>query len=120
MTMSIDDLKKHIKGLLIQHDDNEISVIGDVDFTYCSLTKIPFKFRAVTGNFDCSHNKLTDLVNAPDLVGGDFFCTDNNILKLVCPKEVHGSIDCSFNYELDVAHIDKPEILGGKIRYFIF
>ena len=56
------------------------------------------KFGTVTGNFDCSYNKLENLDGAPMYVGGDFNCTFNNLKSLEgAPRRVMGDFNCSYN-----------------------
>ena len=56
------------------------------------------KFGKVSGNFDCSHNKLTSLVGAPQKVGGSFHCYNNKLTSLEgAPQEVGGGFYCDNN-----------------------
>lgn len=56
------------------------------------------RFGVVTGDFDCSNNKLTSLEGAPQVVGGSFYCFDNKIKSLEgAPKEVGKYFNCSDN-----------------------
>jgi hypothetical protein len=101
------------------NDDLSVDVIGDVDLSNKSLTKIPFKFNIVSvnfyfannqlktlegspkevgGNFLCGYNKLTTLEGSPKKVGGKFACSSNNLTTLVgAPKSVGGIFDCHNN-----------------------
>tara|TARA_B100001059_G_C17313118_1_gene322953 strand:+ start:232 stop:504 length:273 start_codon:yes stop_codon:yes gene_type:complete len=38
------------------------------------VEKLPFKFGKVTGDFSCSHNRLTSLKGSPNYIGSDFDC----------------------------------------------
>ena len=56
------------------------------------------KFGVVTGDFDCSHNKLTSLVGAPQKVGEDFDCSHNKLTSLVgAPQKVGAGFRCHNN-----------------------
>lgn len=56
------------------------------------------KFGRVTGDFDCSFNKLTTLEGAPLSVGSSFSCSGNNLSSLGgCPQEVGENFRCSYN-----------------------
>jgi hypothetical protein len=101
------------------HSDGSISVQGDVNLYDKKLTELPFKFRKVTGNFDCSrnqltslndcpasvdrnfycsHNQLTSLNGGPSSVGGNFYCIHNKLTSLNgCPSSVGGSFNCYYN-----------------------
>jgi len=54
-------LKKCINGKYTINDDGSIDVDGEVDLSRKKLTKIPFKFRNVSGGFYCNNNQLTSL-----------------------------------------------------------
>jgi hypothetical protein len=74
------------------NDDGSIDVNGNVDLSYISLTKLPLKFRNVSGYFWCDHNELTSLEGGPSSVGGDFYCHNNRLTSLEgCPSSVGGS-----------------------------
>ena len=52
----------------------------------------------ISGDFDCSFNKLTSLVGCPIKVGGTFFCNDNKLVSLKgCPIKVGGNFNCYKN-----------------------
>jgi hypothetical protein len=72
--------------------DKTISIIGSLDLSYLDLKDfMGLKFNDVTGNFDCSHNKLISLEGSPKKVGGMFFCNNNDLKSLKgCPSEVSG------------------------------
>jgi hypothetical protein len=78
--------------------DGSYDVDGDVDLSYQHLTKLPYKFRHVTGGFYCYDNKLTSLTGAPKTVGGDFYCSYNQLTSLTgAPKTVGGNFYCYDN-----------------------
>ena len=78
--------------------DGSVSVEGDVNLTYLDLVRIPFKFRVVTGYFNCYNNNLTSLEGAPKEVRGNFSCSNNKLTSLEgAPKEVRGNFSCSNN-----------------------
>ena len=73
---------------------------GDLDLSDLNLTKLPEILKDITvgGNFYCSHNKLTSLINAPKIVTGNFTCYNNFLTSLEgAPKVVDGSFDCGYN-----------------------
>jgi hypothetical protein len=45
--------------------DWTVDVNGDVNMYNMKLTKLPFEFWKVNGNFDCYYNQLTTLDGAP-------------------------------------------------------
>lgn len=80
------------------YDDLSVDVFEDVDMSQRGLTKIPFKFNIVDGNFDCGMNKLETLINSPDIVVGMFDCSLNKIYTLIGgPTSVSTGYYCSDN-----------------------
>ena len=80
------------------NEDGSIDVNGDVYLENRRLTKLPLKFRNVTGYFDCSYNKLTSLEGSPISVGGGFYCYENKLTSLEgSPKSVGGYFYCHSN-----------------------
>ena len=80
------------------NDDLTVDVDGDVRLSHLRLTKLPFKFGSVTGNFYCSGNQLTSLQGAPSSVTGDFDCSNNQLTSLQgAPRSVIGDFYCSNN-----------------------
>jgi hypothetical protein len=80
------------------NSDGSIDVGGDVDLmNYLGgLTKLPLKFRNVTGDFNCSHNQLTTLEGSPKSVNY-FNCSHNQLTTLQgSPKSVN-YFYCSHN-----------------------
>jgi len=79
--------------------DGSIDVNGNVWLFCKDLTELPLKFNKVTGYFNCSANKLTNLEGAPNYVGTGFFCFNNNLTSLIGgPKEVVGKFYIKGNY----------------------
>ena len=90
------------------NDDGSIDVDGDVDLNRNGLTKIPLKFRKVSGYFCCSYNQLTSLSGSPSEVGGEFYCYDNKLTSLEgSPEKVGGYFDCSDNQLTSLEGISK-------------
>jgi hypothetical protein len=80
------------------NSDGSIDVNGEVDLYGMGLTKLPLKFRNVTGNFYCYNNKLTNLEGCPQSVGSNFYCSYNQLTNLEgCPQSVGSNFDCSYN-----------------------
>lgn len=87
---------------------------GDVVWERENLSKIPVKFRNVTGSFYCSGNKLTSLENAPVRVDGGFYCRHNLLTSLEhAPAHVGGTFHCSDNRLTTLAHA--PGHVGGDV-----
>jgi hypothetical protein len=93
--------KKYFIGNYNINEDGTIDVDGDVDLTrniLTKLTKLPLKFRKVSGNFYCYNNQLTSLEGAPREVGDGFYCYNNQLTSLEgAPREVGGHFNCSNN-----------------------
>jgi hypothetical protein len=80
-------------------DDLSIDVMSSINMTYKSLKKIPYKFNRCTSDFNCSHNNLKTLENAPVSVHGTFNCSFNDLETLEYgPKMVNRVYNCSNNY----------------------
>ena len=80
------------------NDDGSIDVDGPVSLNSCGLTKLPLRFRNVTGYFDCSYNQLTSLEGSPEYVGANFWCNENQLTNLEgAPKSVNAYFTCSYN-----------------------
>jgi len=94
------------------NDDGSIDVDGDVSFYEIVLTKIPIKFRNVSGDFYCYYNSLTSLEGCPETVGGNFDCRSNKLTSLEgSPKTVGGDFDCRFNKLTSLE--GGPKTVGG-------
>ncbi len=90
-----------------------VDVEGDFD---CSLCGIPnfkdVKFGKVSGEFDCSSNKLTSLEGAPQEVGGGFDCNYTYLTSLKgAPQKVGGNFFCSYNKLTSLE--GAPQEVGG-------
>jgi hypothetical protein len=76
---------------------------GNLILRQMKLTKLPEILRDVNvgGDFVCSRNKLTSLINSPKSVGHSFYCYGNNLITLEGASEFVGyDFDCSSNIEL--------------------
>ncbi|MCK9471980.1 MAG: hypothetical protein M0Q88_09540 [Bacilli bacterium] len=89
--------KYNIKNYII-NEDGSIDVDGDVDLYDKKLKVLPLKFRKVSGDFLCGHNKLTSLKGSPQSVGGDFSCSGNQLTSLEgAPQSICGDFYCNDN-----------------------
>lgn len=119
--LSKDDIEKLLKQWTSAeykfNSDGSVDVFGDVNILNFKGKILPFKFKRIYGNFDCSNNKLTSLENSPEqvanfycdynnlinLVGSpkiveDFYCTNNKLTTLDgAPKNVNGTFSCRLN-----------------------
>lgn len=102
------------------NDDLTVDVFGNVKLFNQKLTKFPFKFGEVTGDFycskmgletldgsprkiggsfDCSENNLVNLIGGPILVGNNYICSNNKLESLEgAPDEINGNFYCVFNF----------------------
>ena len=97
----------------IINDDYTIDVYQDVDLQNNSLVQIRIPFNNIYGNFRCSKNKLTSLINSPKYVSGSFDCSYNELTSLNgSPKHIDGSFLCIFNNIKSLKY--GPEIVGGS------
>jgi len=116
--IDIELLKSCFIGTYTINDDGSIDVDGMVRLTNKYLTKIPFKFRNVSGSFWCNSNPLTSLEGAPNSVGGDFYCSDNQLTSLEgSPNTVGGSFGCNYNQLTSLE--GAPNSVGGGFYCFI-
>ena len=96
----------------INKEDGSIFIEGDVKLWGLKLTKIPFNFSEVTGDFECEYNRLESLVGCPRTVGGDFLCHENKLTTLEgAPRTVGGKFVCTNMYLTSLK--GGPEIVGG-------
>jgi hypothetical protein len=94
------------------NDDGSIDVDGNVDLSGRGLTKLPLKFRNVSGYFSCHYNELTSLEGCPSSVGGSFWCHYNKLNSLEgCPSSVGGSFWCHYNKLNSLEGC--PRLVGG-------
>lgn len=68
-----------VKGTICATDSGLI-VAGDVNLSNMGLTKIPYKFKEVSGHFDISGNCLATFENCPE-IAGSFDCSNNPYLS---------------------------------------
>jgi RNA binding exosome subunit len=108
-----DILNKTVEGTYTIQSDGTVDVNGDVNISGMYLAKMPVKFGKITGNFDCSYNKFTNLIGAPESVGGDFYCNNNQLTSLKgSPKSVEGKFDCTQNKLKTL--LDGPELVNNS------
>ncbi len=80
------------------NSDGSIDVNGNVNLYKRGLSKIPLKFNKVSGYFDCSYNKLTDLENFPNEIKSWFNCSYNKLTSLKgVPEKVYDMFYCGGN-----------------------
>ena len=92
--------------------DGSIDVDGNVNLSDNELTKLPLKFRNVSGYFSCEYNQLTSLEGCPQSVGRDFSCSGNKLTSLEGgPQSVGRDFRCSLN-ELTTLE-GCPQSVGG-------
>ncbi|NBV29211.1 hypothetical protein EBS02_09400 [bacterium] len=76
-----------------------VDVQGDFDCSKQRLKNlVGIKFGKVTGDFCCQENNLTSLVGAPQIVMKNFYCFRNQLTDLIGGPQIVGNIyDCSIN-----------------------
>ena len=108
-----------IPGTYTINNDGSIDVDGIVDLSQMNLTKIPFKFRNVSGSFYCYNNQLTSLEDAPKTVGGSFYCDHNQLTSLDgAPNRVGGNFLCYNNPNLPYSELFKI-VDNVEVIYFL-
>ena len=132
---SVEDKLKEfgIKNYTI-NNDGTVDVDDSISFFGEHLTKIPFRFGIVTGNFhingnklkslegcpkevggffDCGYNQLKDLIGGPQKVEGDYYCINNQLTSLEgCAGDIGLSIHCRYN-NLDL--LDCSSVINGDV-----
>jgi len=128
-----EDIEKYKIRNYTFNDDGSMDVDDDVNLSFKHLSKLPVKFRNVSGNFECSSNNLTSLEGCPKTVGGSFYFDNNNLTSLLgspetigvnfncsnnnltslegCPETVGGNFTCSYNNLTSLEGC--PETVGG-------
>lgn len=105
----------HIKDYTI-NENGSIDVNEDVDLSHKILTKLPLKFRNVSGNFNCGANELTSLEGCPQSLGGDFDCGRNKLTSLEgCPQSIGGDFYGPYNQISDFKGF--PEYFEGDFYF---
>ena len=94
-----DHLNKNVKGKWkfdpktgLVNIKGSYSIYNRGNKTLCGIS-----FGYVTGNFNCSFNKLTSLEGAPQSVYGNFYCYSNKLTSLKDAPEKFADIDYSEN-----------------------
>jgi hypothetical protein len=101
------------------NSDLSISVDGGVDLHYKKLTKLPVKFKEVSGDFWLSGNNLTSLEGSPERVGGYLICSNNNLTSLEgSPKWIGGDFWCNNNNIYTFEGIPDYTHIGGTFYCF--
>lgn len=110
------ELKRYnIKNYTI-NSDGTIDVDDDIYLLGRKLTKLPFKFGVVSGNFDIRGNDLSSLEGCPDEIGGNFLCGYNRLTSLLhCPAEIGGCLNCGNNL---LTKLDTTSNIEGNIYCF--
>jgi hypothetical protein len=90
-----------------------VDVSGTVLLRDKGLTRLPFQFGKVGGDFWCYNNRLTSLEGAPKEVGGSFWCFSNRFTSLKgAPEKVGG--DFNFDGDLFISSDGSPKEVGGN------
>ena len=95
---------------------------GIVEIKNCNSLKFFKNLKKVDGDFDCSHNKLSNLDGCPEVVNGCFFCEYNYLTTLKgCPKIVNDQFWCHDNaIEFSKKDVEKYcKVKGNIITHII-
>jgi hypothetical protein len=113
------EITDYIHGKWEINSNGEIDVDGDVILNDYDKSELDCKFGKIIGNFyctenkfislkgfpyevtedfDCSNNKLENLIGGPTKVGGNYHCDYNELISLEgSPKKIKGEFNCSHN-----------------------
>ena len=95
------------------NDSGRMDVNDHVNLSEKNLSKLPFKFGRVSGDFVCSYNKLVSLSGSPQWVGGSFCCDHNELVSLdTCPEYVGQDFICEHNKLGNLTNC--PHHVGGN------
>lgn len=96
---------KNYKLVTDAYYDYVVDVYGSIDLCCTNIKNLAIKFNIVSGNFDCSHNQLTNLKGCPTYVGSIFDCSNNVLLTLQHgPTTVGLDFDCRHNQIIDLEY----------------
>lgn len=107
-------LEKHGVDNYAINDDMTVDVKGSVNLYDFDLTALPVQFGIVSGDFDCSENKLKSLTGSPRTVSGSFSCAHNLLEDLKGgPTTIGEDMNCQRNrlFTLDGA----PKVIGDTL-----
>tara|TARA_B100001059_G_scaffold187915_1_gene190258 strand:- start:1116 stop:1454 length:339 start_codon:yes stop_codon:yes gene_type:complete len=95
--------------------DGLYNVSGDV-LLIKEVEKLPFSFGKVSGNFDCSYNRLTSIEGSPYHVGFCFNCIHNFNLKSLkgLPTHIGKLLLCNNNLKVEQEY--KQYLIMKKLR----
>jgi hypothetical protein len=100
------------------NEDGTLDVNGWVILQHRRLTKLPFKFGRVNGNFFIYSNLLTSLEGCPREVTGNFNCAFNQITSLEgAPRIVGYNFRCYYNLNLTKLK-GFPRKVGGDVHIY--
>lgn len=88
-------------------EDLIVDVTEDVDLSLRELHCFPVRFGVITGNFNCSKNKLVTLKGAPEKVYGCFDCSMNYLVSLKYGPTYAADYFCQSNYLVDLTGAPK-------------
>ncbi len=94
------------------NNDGSIDVDGNVSIINRKITKLPLRFRNVTGSFDCSDNQLTTLEGSPQSVEYSFSCSGNKLTTLKGSPRTTAHFYCSDNKLTTLE--GSPNIVNGS------
>ena len=93
----------NLKGLYLEELPeflNGVDIIGFFDCSHNKLKSLKNAPKSVEKFFDCSYNQLRTLESCPELVNGfSFLCQHNQLLTLEgCPEVIRGHFICFDNH----------------------
>ena len=99
------------------NDDGSIDVDEYVNLGREGLSKLPLKFRNVSGDFYCDNNKIISFEGCPERVGGHFYCFENQLTSLEgCPNYIGYDFSCNENNIISFEGF--PKHIGGVFNCY--
>ena len=111
---NVDLRKLHLTELF---DLSDVEVTGEFNCSHNNLTNLVGSPKSIGGSFSCLYNNLTSLIGATQTIGYDFNCSYNNLTNLIgAPKTVKGCFHCEGNNLTSLEGI--PKRIGYGTGFF--
>ncbi len=121
----VEDDQDHLYKLIKRNfwirspEDYSINPEGKVDFKcdvnlrIARMSRFPFAFGSIVGNFSCGECGLISLRDGPSFVRGAYICRSNELTSLEgSPRRVDGVFDCGYNGLTSL--VGAPTDVGGN------
>lgn len=105
---------KRIEGTwTVDDDDLSVTVYGNVDLSNLKMTKLPVRFKKVSGRFIVRETDLTTLEGCPEEVGTWFDCSKTKIRNFIGGPKNIGASGAKYSDTFNANNCDSLESLEG-------